>query len=519
MRMIRVSGVRPDERVCALYTMVVHSRNCLSRQYLLMVGICVLLFVARNVKLIRAVEKDERKEPSDLADLHFSKYSIPSAARHEHSLEASHPKSEEYLALDNVCLHEESPLNWTLRVKNKPPDGAKVITDRVFVGSRKTTFASHDFHILWEKDLNLIAVDNQTKLGTHMLMSHHAAHNNFHLHNNFLVPLYRAFLSTPINGLVTVEGCVQCWRNRLPMMKQVMDMMNLTLVYQLEKAASRETPMCFHRLLVSRIKNDLPYYIHDGRFSKYWPRELFLGYRDSVHEYYRTLSLSPVTSESGAEKRTNDGSETFETPHDNTMPVLSWMSRSSESRCRRRCIKNEQDAVAELSKYFHVNLVDFGAGVTTEQAVAFIKDTDVLIGLHGAGLGYTALLPDRAMVIELKSKFGKDKTMFLNMAASLNLPYYAVALTCPRFGPGESNVYTLPSDAMRVLAKQIFDAYLHEKESFSRQRGGQISTGECHFPEAVKPCGHLSSTKYARCYLRQKNEGAPWRQCKGFRQC
>lgn len=478
---------------------------------------CVLVFVARNVELIGAVEKDERKEPSDLADL--PKYAIPSAARHEHSLEASHPNSEDYLMLENVCLNEESPLNWTLRVKNKRPVGEKVITHRVFVGNGKMTSANHNFHILWDEDLNLTAVDNQTKLGTHMLMSHHAAHNNFHLHNNFLVPLYRASLSTPINGLLAVEGCVQCWRDRLPMMKQVMDMMNLTLVYPLEKAASRETPMCFHRLLVSRIRNDLPYYTHVGRFSKHWPRELFLGYRDSMHAHYRTLSLSPATSESGAEKRTNDGSETIDISHDNTMPVLSWMSRSSGSRCRLRCIKNEQDAVVELSKYFHVRLVDFGAGVTTEQAVAIIKDTDVLIGLHGAGLGYTALLPDRAMVIELKSKFGKHKTMFLNMAASLNLPYYAVALTCPLFGPVESNEYTLPSDAMRVLAKQIFDAYLHEKDSFSRQRGGQLPTGECHFPKAIKPCGHLSSTKYARCYLRQKSEGAPWRQCTDFNHC
>lgn len=47
-------------------------------------------------------------------------------------------------------------------------------------------FVQHKFHFVWEEDLNITAVDNKTKLGTHMLTSHHATHNNFHLHNNFV---------------------------------------------------------------------------------------------------------------------------------------------------------------------------------------------------------------------------------------------------------------------------------------------------------------------------------------------
>ena len=472
-----------------------------------------------NFMLIRAAEKGEWKEPSSrLVDLRFSKSSLSSAARQERLSESSLPSPEEYFMFDNVCLHEENPRTWTLRVKSKPPDDAKVFAHRVFVGAGTNKIVNHTFHVFWEKDLDITSVDKQTKLGTHMLISHHAAHNNFHLHNNFLVPLYRALLQTPIHGLLSVEGCVQCWKGRLPMMHQVLNMMNLTLIYPLEKLASRETPLCFHRLIVSRIEHELPYYNRVGRFSKYWPRELFLTYRDTLLAYYQKLSPFHDTSERRDETRAMDESDNPNIPHDNTLPVLSWMSRSSQSRCRARCIKNEQDVVVVLSKYFRVNLVDFGANVTTEQAVAYMKDTDVLIGLHGAGLAYTTLLPDRAMVIELRSSFGKGKTMFLNMAASLNLPYYAVNLTCPLFGPGLKNVYTWPPNAMSVLARQILNAYLREKESFSRQRD-HLSTGECHFPQTIDPCGFLSSTKDSRCYLRQQSEGAPWRQCTGVRDC
>jgi hypothetical protein len=145
--------------------------------------------------------------------------------------------------IDNACLQANYPLNWTLQVKNKPPGDVEVLRINELVGvSVRRKFVQHKF---WEEDLNITAVDNKTKLGTHMLTSHHATHNNFHLHNNFLMPVYRAFLKTRVNGLLLVEGCVDCWTRRLPMMQHVLpvDMMNINIVYPLGKRVSQETPM------------------------------------------------------------------------------------------------------------------------------------------------------------------------------------------------------------------------------------------------------------------------------------
>ena len=496
----------------------------------------VCLFALRgNLVLISLLWKSERDHQSVMTDNPpsseyqsamtdnppSSEFSISSASRSENSFHTSSLMpveaidSVEYFVVDNACLQANGPLNWTLRVQKKPRDGAKLITSHVFRFRKSGKFVDHEFHVLWDKDLNVTAAEKTTKLGTHMVTSHHAAHNNFHLHNNFLLPVYRAFVKCRINGVLLVEGCLNCWRKRLPIMHQVLDMMNLTVIYPLERAA--QTPMCFQRLILPRTDHKAPYYSHDGRFSKFWPRELFRDYRDRLNDYYRTLPIHSVASGGGGvEKPPVSDGPAIEASNERK-PVLSWMSRSSI--CNRRCITNEKEAVMEFSKYFHVNLMDFGIGLTTEQAVLYIMETDVLIGLHGAGLGFISLLPDRAMVVELKSLFGKERTLFLNMASSLNLPYYAVTLGgCSRIGPAPADVFPLPSDVVSVLAKQIFDTYLHEKDSFSRQQG-IVSTGECHFPENIEPCGRLSSTKDARCYLRQQSEGAPWRQCTAVNNC
>ena len=171
-----------------------------------------------------------------------------------------------------------------------------------------------------------------------------------------------------------------------------------------------------------------------------------------------------------------------------------------------RCITNEKDAVAQLSKYFHVKLLDFSAGLTTEQAIACIMHTDVLVGLHGAGLAYTAFLPDRAMLVELRSNY--SNRMFINMASSMNVPYYAISLGgC--IGPGENDVFTLPSSTVRVMTEEIYRAYVHEKFLFSQEP--IASSGECEFPHPIEPCGRLSSTNKSRCYLQQQKDG--WLQC------
>jgi hypothetical protein len=139
-------------------------------------------------------------------------------------------------------------------------------------------------------------------------------------------------------------------------------------------------------------------------------------------------------------------------------------------------------------------------------------NTDILIGLHGAGFGYISLLPDQAMVVELKSGYGNDKKLFLNMASSLDLPYYAVNFDKTVASSGD--ICTLPPDVIHSLTEEIFHAYQHEGNS-----SNVTASGECLFPVQVTPQNHLSSKDLSRCYLEQPFDSEEWYQCVHFGIC
>ncbi|KAI2502625.1 hypothetical protein MHU86_11819 [Fragilaria crotonensis] len=440
--------------------------------------------------------------------------------------------STEYIVFDNACIYpDHSPQTWTLRVLNRrvitTNDGESASEERdhdpfinmtAFVG--EGSFARHTIRVVQDHKLDTTSVHDQWREGTHLLISHHTPDNNFHLLNDLLLPVYRAFIKTRINGVVFFQGCDGCWKKRLPTMSIMLSMMNLTVTHPLEKVVSINTPICFDRLII-RGYAEFPFYSREGRFSRYWPQEIFRGYRDSAHAYFQTLLPSHdtkgqlvTTTRRSSEVKINADSDSVAS-RNASPPVLSWISRWSARKCKRRCITNEKNVVKELSKYFHVHLLDFDAGLTAEQAMAYIMDTDVLVGLHGAGLGYISYLPDRAMVVELKSALHNDKTMFLNMASSVDLPYYAVTLGC--FDRSSRDVYTLPSDTIRSLVTEIGAAYQQEKIKFAR--GLSPTTGQCLFPLYIHPCGHLSSVNNSRCYLQKPRRNAPWMQCVHYNDC
>ena len=429
---------------------------------------------------------------------------------------------EEYRVLDNSCLEPTGLYQWTVRVKSKrffwePPKTS--FEFRVFIGGGD--FVSHNITVIHDQRLDVARAGVQKRNGTYMLLGNTLA-NNYHIICDLLLPAFRARHKTRINGLLIPEGCVDCWHGRLPLQSLGLDMMNLAVVYPLENATSMAVPMCFDRLIIQRFE-EKAYYIRKGRFSKFWPREIFVGFRD----YFRKLlqeveSVQPDASGNDDEvaisvgiqistrnKTTGNNIGVAQTSHNqSSKPVLSWMSRST----LHRRITNEQEIVAQLSKYFHVNMLDFDAGLTTEQAMAYVMNTDVLIGLHGAGLAYTAFVPDRAMLVELRSNYGNR--MFINMASSMDVPYYAMSLAgC--IGPGEDDVFTLPLSTVGDITEEIYSAYLHERLLFSQ--GQNLSSGKCEFPQPIEPCGHLSPINESRCYLQPL--WGDWFQCAWHDRC
>ena len=125
----------------------------------------------------------------------------------------------------------------------------------------------------------------QRKKGTYMLQSNTHA-NNFHIINDLSLPAFRSWHQLGITGLLIPEGCVDCWKGRLPLQSMLLDMMNLTVVYPLENATSMAVPMCFDRLILQRF-TEQPYYTRKGRFSRFWPRALFAGFCAHTHGYFR----------------------------------------------------------------------------------------------------------------------------------------------------------------------------------------------------------------------------------------
>ena len=55
-----------------------------------------------------------------------------------------------------------------------------------------------------------------------------------------------------------------------------------------------------------------------------------------------------------------------------------------------------------------------------------LEKTDVLMGVHGAGLAYAWLLPPTSILVELTDAFGNDLQLFRNVAAMSEVPYYRV---------------------------------------------------------------------------------------------
>ena len=474
-----------------------------------------MMYPIRTVMMIRA----EYVEPFDTSSSHQKSSHHPTMA----AARAIDP--EEYHVFDNACLEPGELYHWTIRVNEIASDRwRRQVTLRVFYGA--SDFVNHKFRVVQDQRLTSTEPFSQRRNGTFMLQANTHAYNNFHIISDFVLPAFRARRKAGVTGLLIPEGCAHCWSIRLPLQTMLLDMMHLTVVYPLENALSKDAPMCFDRLIIQRFKQE-PYYARKGRFSRFWPRAIFADFRDSARDYFRRVvkdeeverdaaeNDTDVNEDSGSQNSTGQevlrvlgSSSDVARPSNRSKPVLSWMTRSVRESCTGRCITNEKEAVAQLSKYFHVNLLDFSAGLTTEQAMAYIMNTDVLIGLHGAGLAYIAFLPDGAMVVELRSIHGNR--FFMNMASSVNVPYYSMSLSgC--IGPGENDVYTLPKSTVLDMTEQIYSAYHHESLLFTQ--GQSESSGNCQFPRPIEPCGHLSSTEFSRCYLRQLWWRPGWWQC------
>eukprot|EP00698_Gefionella_okellyi_P018547 TRINITY_DN5569_c0_g1_i1.p1 TRINITY_DN5569_c0_g1~~TRINITY_DN5569_c0_g1_i1.p1 ORF type:complete len:536 (-),score=115.97 TRINITY_DN5569_c0_g1_i1:33-1640(-) len=87
-----------------------------------------------------------------------------------------------------------------------------------------------------------------------------------------------------------------------------------------------------------------------------------------------------------------------------TQPVITFISRKDyDGRVISRKITNEDQLVAEMKSKLSggvVNQVDF-ARISFREQLEVIRKTNILIGMHGAGLSHLLFLPKEAIVVEL----------------------------------------------------------------------------------------------------------------------
>ena len=104
--------------------------------------------------------------------------------------------------------------------------------------------------------------------------------------------------------------------------------------------------------------------------------------------------------------------------------VVTFIHRSTSRRLR-----NEESYLDHLRTKFStynltINAVDFGQHTFDEQ-LRIVRDTDVLVGVHGAGLSLQMFMPQRSSVVEILP-FGFKHYGFRNLASLRGNRYFSV---------------------------------------------------------------------------------------------
>jgi len=119
-----------------------------------------------------------------------------------------------------------------------------------------------------------------------------------------------------------------------------------------------------------------------------------------------------------------------------------------------RKIGNEQEVVSALEAVAPgaVVLAMNPAELTMREQVEIISKTDLLIGVHGAGMTYALLLPDGAHVIEMKPRSHRGEPHFKAMSNWAGLDYFAFTDNSGSDSALRVDVSKLASKAREMLA-------------------------------------------------------------------
>ena len=149
-----------------------------------------------------------------------------------------------------------------------------------------------------------------------------------------------------------------------------------------------------------------------------------------------------------------------------------------------------------------------------------MAETDILLGMHGAGLAHAAYLQPGAMLVEIKDKHMREKKIFVNMASKQDVGYYLFDAA----NASQDGIGTVLSDwQMESLVDDLWKAWGEEvKLAKCRWTGKERvclpPNTQCLFPRYLDDV-KLSSFEVSRCYLEYREKDREWIQCHHYGEC
>jgi len=351
--------------------------------------------------------------------------------------------------------------------------------------------------------------------GTTIVVEPHHPDNNFHLHNDFMIGLLYKVMKSESRHVDTLRlylahGSKTRYNKRVVAYDALNSLFD-EILYPLEDVLTNNGSVCFNRLVWGKLI--VPYYGEIGRFGadNKW-KGVVPQIRDWIFEAH---GIARESTQRAPDKLNRTKQR----------PKVTWIDRPCLGNTDSRCIRNEAQIISSLSSRFDVEVLSFNRenarSHQLHKMLSIMSETDVLIGMHGAGLGHIAYLPPTAIVVEIKGNNNRHRLkIFLNMASKQDIGYYlfdAQKVATDRANPGvlltDAHMHRFADDLWAVWNLEVKRRVEIEKNNTYHDL-----LNKCLFPQYLSDT-ILSSFNVSRCYLEQTMLTRKWYQCTHYNDC